>query len=180
MIKLNTSKFNAQQPLTFAEERQLKKNMTSFSINEELIEFLHLKIKSIIDIDKKLWVLYFTKKTLPYLDRRPCPQHFRAFEDDYLMDRASFDPAKWVEKEIEFLLNIKTLGNERTPDQAILESKAELSKLWLNRDEIMELLSISRTTLNRRISEGMPCHPRGKSNFFNLEEVSEWLKQDIA
>lgn len=180
MNKPTSPKFHAQRPLSKDEELSFNKRISSFGINEQLIDFLTDKIGSVEELDKKLWLLFYAKKVLPYLSRMPDQDHFKAFEEDYLRDKLYFDPLKWIENEIAFLNNIKTLGNKKAPDQALLEAKADLSKQWLNRDEIMQLLSISRTTLNRRISEGMPCHPKGKSNFFNLEEVSEWLKHEPA
>jgi hypothetical protein len=162
------------------ELERIKQQIGTFAINEELIIFLETTIASKDGIEEKLLILYYAKKILPFIERKPDPEHFFTFEDDYRKDRERFDPIRWVDAEIDFWVNIKGINNQENNSKAIIDAKTELSKQWLTRDEIMIMLNLSRTTLNRRIAEGMPCHPRGKSNFFNLEEVSEWLKEDEA
>lgn len=175
---------NSKQPwsdsITPVEMEKFRRKIAGYSINEELITFLEQHLSAIVDIDGKLACLFFAKKMLPYLKREPDAMHFLAFEEEYRNDRLFFEPMKWIDNEIEFWTNIKAFDKPKEASQNIVEAKMELSKQWLTKDEIMEMLKLSRTTLNRRIAEGMPCHQKGKAVFFNLEEVSEWLKEDEA
>jgi len=162
------------------EMEKFKRKIAGYRINEELIAFLEQHLSALVEIDGKLTYLFFAKKVLPYLKREPERGHFLAFEEEYRNDRVFFEPMKWLDNEIEFWTNIKALDKSKETPQSIVEAKRALSKQWLTKEEIMEMLKFSRTTLNRRIAEGMPCHQKGKAVFFNLEEVSEWLKEDEA
>lgn len=180
---MNTAK-NSKKPtligINLVEMENFKRKISGYCINEELLDFLERHLSAIDDIDKKLAYLFFAKKVLPYLKREPKLGHFLAFEEEYRNDREFFEPIKWLDGEIEFWTNIKALYRSKETPQSIVEAKKELGKQWLTKEEMMDMLRISRTTLNRRIAEGMPCHQKGSAVFFNLEEVSEWLKEDDA
>lgn len=163
-----------------SEMENFKKRIAGYRINEELIAFIEQHLSTTGSINEKLTYLFFAKKVLPYLKREPQTDHFLAFEEEYRNDRDFFEPMKWLDNEIEFWTNVSGLSQSKETPQNIVEAKMELSKQWLTKEEIMQMLRFSRTTLNRRIAEGMPCHAKGKAVFFNLEEVSEWLKEDEA
>lgn len=180
MKTIKSSKQQWPGSINPVEMERFKRKIAGYRINEELIAFLEQHLSAIVDIDGKLAYLFFAKKVLPYLKREPDARHFFAFEEEYRNDRLFFEPMKWLDNEIEFWTNIKTLDKSKETPQNIVEAKMELSKQWLTKEEIMEMLKLSRTTLNRRIAEGLPAHQKGKAVFFNLEEVSEWLKEDEA
>lgn len=180
MKKARSSKQPWSGSINPVEMEKFKRKIAGYRINEDLITFLEQHLSAIADIDGKLTYLFFAKKVLPYLKRKPDAGHLLAFEEEYRNDRLFFEPMKWLDNEIEFWTNIKALDKTKEASQSIVEAKMELSKQWLTKEEIMEMLKLSRTTLNRRIAEGMPCHQKGKAVFFNLEEVSEWLKEDEA
>ncbi|TKB95741.1 helix-turn-helix domain-containing protein [Pedobacter cryophilus] len=159
---------------------KFKRKILLKPINQDLIEFIEDKIKGLIGIDEKMLYLHFAKKELLHTERRPDFEHFVAFEDNYMNDRQNFNPIKWIDVELEFWTNIKLLNSNQQTSSEIAQAKLTLSKSWLTQEEVQDMFKFSRTTLNRRIAEGMPCHQKGKFKFFNLEEVSEWLKEDEA
>lgn len=44
--------------------------------------------------------------------------------------------------------------------------------------DIMQIYKISRSTIDRWRSEGMPCSKVGRSIRFNLEEVKKWIENN--
>jgi hypothetical protein len=41
----------------------------------------------------------------------------------------------------------------------------------------MQVLKISRSTLNRRVAEGMPAQKMGGRQMFNRAKINDWLNQ---
>ena len=159
---------------------KFERKISLMSINEELIQFLEKTIGSTQKVDSKILYLYYAKKVLMHCERKPDAEHFKSFFEFYKNDRENFDPLKWLEIELDFWNNIKVLTAEQKSSSEIAQAKLSLSKQWLTQEEAQEMFKFSRTTINRRIAEGMPFHQKGKSKFFNLEEVGEWLKDDEA
>lgn len=159
---------------------RFKNRISLISINEELIQFIDDTINGVDGIDQKILYLCFAKKVLMHIERKPDEEHLRAFREQYQRDREVFNPIKWIEVELEFWSDAKILTSERKTSSEIAQAKLSFSKQWLSQEQIQEMFSFSRSTLNRRVAEGMPFHQKGKSKFFDLEEVSEWMKEDEA
>ena len=62
---------------------KFKKKITLMSINEDLIQFLDNTINSKQKVDEKILYLYFSKKILMHIERKPDAEHFKAFTEYY-------------------------------------------------------------------------------------------------
>ncbi|RYE35883.1 MAG: DNA-binding protein [Sphingobacteriales bacterium] len=139
---------------------------------------------------EKIRTLHLLKKLTIQIVRQPDPEHYKAYQDEYeeLFDsiqeeQERHNPVKWLEAELEYFNNInkKLTVEEVTNELNVMQAaKERLSKAWLTKDEMMQLFDISKSTLNRRIAEGMPAHKKGKAVHFYLQEVNEWMKDEKA
>ncbi|MET3977847.1 putative DNA-binding transcriptional regulator AlpA [Mucilaginibacter sp. UYP25] len=61
------------------------------------------------------------------------------------------------------------------------EAMQKLSKPFLNKEEVMEYLSISESTLGRWVgNEHMPCIKKGKFTYWDKDEINKWMKIEVA
>jgi len=51
-----------------------------------------------------------------------------------------------------------------------------MEKKFLSIAEVTEFLGISRQTIYRLLSQGMPCYKLGGRRIFDREELIEWVK----
>lgn len=51
-----------------------------------------------------------------------------------------------------------------------------MEKKFLSISEVMEFLGISRPTIYRLLSKGMPCYRLGGRRIFDREELIDWVK----
>ena len=72
--------------------------------------------------------------------------------------------------EIDYIISIKNLNDNKKLSNTAIENKE-----WLNREEMLETFKISKSTLNRRIAEGMPVLKMGARLQFNRQMVNAWL-----
>lgn len=179
----------SQKPLTLNEDFKKKLLMRTklLFVNREFIAFIERTIEELPQRDKLAGLYYFKKLAVQVL-RRPDPDHFEAFKDEYWEELSAiadeqrhYNPVKWIEAEIDYLLNTTPqLTKEDVNNQLNImqEARQRLSKPWLTKQEVMDLFGFSKTTLNRRISEGMPCQKHGKIVSFHLEDINKWLKRE--
>lgn len=156
----------------------LKTRIASLSINEELILFVESILDNIKEIDKKIFFLYYIKKLIIQIPRPVNEDHFNAFQEDYARDRVNFDPMIWVESELCFLMALRNLNLSEAQANQEANFDLKLHKPLLKQNDIQKIFKMSRSTLNRRVAQGMPCYPDGGSKFFDVEEVNEWLKAE--
>jgi hypothetical protein len=164
---------------------ELERTIKRLYVNKELIAFMKAKIPN--NAKDGLAYLHYFKKLVQQVFRSPDPDHYKAFKEEYEAERiaiaeeqAFYDPVKWLNAEIEYLLNTSTeASNEVTGEQHCsgVQASAMISMQWLTKLQVMDMLQISKTTLNRRISQGMPCHRNGKSTYFNMDEINHYLRQ---
>ncbi|WP_325387910.1 helix-turn-helix transcriptional regulator [Mucilaginibacter sp.] len=183
------AKSPCQTQLTHQFKRQLEKKLKRIYINKEFIEFIEETIKK-FPVRDKLAALYFFKKLAVQLLRAPDPDHYKAFKDDYdnelseiVDEQKHYNPVRWLNAEIEFITNTaERLTAEDVNERlnVMQHAKQRLSKPWLTKEDVMDLFNISKSTLNRRVADGMPAHKNGKFVYFYLEEVNEWMKQEAA
>lgn len=153
----------------------------SLVFNSELIEFCDSTIKKLDSCNEKIVTLLYLKKLVIQTPRHPDPDHYRAFEDAYIQEAVDYDPIAWIEAEIEFYAKLQQLDlNKSAVSSVVADAKLKLSATWLTHQEVQEMFKISRTTLNRRIAEGMPNHKKGKFVFFDIDEVSAWIKEEVS
>jgi hypothetical protein len=158
-------------------------------VNKDFIEFIQLIVSRMRQSDQ-LACLYFFKKIAIQVRRAPDPDHFKAFEDEYLeelsliaQEQEFYEPVRWIEAEIEYRLNTaKHITSEEVDRriETVQKAKQNLNKPWLTKEEMMMLFGFSKSTLNRRIAEGMPCEKHGRIISFCLEDVNDWLKGEAA
>lgn len=182
-----TAVTKCQKPLTLNEDFKKKLLMRTklLFVNREFIAFIERTIEELPQRDK-LACLYYFKKLAVQVLRRPDPDHFKAFEDEYWEELSAiadeqkhYNPVKWIEAEIEYLQNTTPhLTKEDVNNQLDImqEARQRLSKPWLTRQEVMQLFGFKKSTLNRRIAEGMPCEKHGRITSFHLDDINKWLK----
>lgn len=54
---------------------------------------------------------------------------------------------------------------------------ASITKEWLSYKVIMETLGISRTTIDKWVSEGLPLYKIGQINFINRDELNDFIRK---
>jgi predicted DNA-binding transcriptional regulator AlpA len=159
-------------------------------INKELILKIEQILASVHNADK-LQFLCYLKKVIIQTPRKPDPDHYQAFKDEYdsegieiAVEQRLFDPVKWLEAEIEYITQpiLSHYSKEEVQNELnkLQEIKRELGKDLLTFKDVLALLHLSKTTLNRRIADGMPCYKQGRFVFFVLSEITEWIKKDAA
>lgn len=185
----SNQKCHLQTRLTHQLKMKWAQRFKRLIINRELTKFISGSIEKLPAKDK-LAALYYFKKLAVQVYREPDPQHFKAFEDEYLEELSAiadeqefYEPVKWIETEIEYINNTAERLTPEDVDQRLdimQGAKIKLSKDWLTKAEVMNMFSISKSTLNRRVAEGMPAHKNGKSIYFYLEEINGWMKREAA
>ena len=184
-----SSLINESSRLTASFKLKLAREIKRLYKNKELTDYIALVLKSVSNKDK-VALLYYFKKLVLQTFRSPDPNHLLAFQDEYEKELFSirkeqtfYDPVKWIDAELDYL---KNMGEHLTSDDVnsrldiMQQAKQRLSKEWLTKEEVMQLFNISKSTLNRRIAEGMPAHKNGKGVYFYLEEINEWMRRDAA
>lgn len=172
------------------DQKRLRRQIREMLFNKDLIDYIENLLSKISDKDK-LVTLCYLKKVILQTPRVPDPDHYKAFEERYdaeFAERAEeqeqFDPIKWLDAGIEFVTRpeISKFSKQEVQDELnkLQEVKQQLGKELLTINDVLELLDISKSTLNRRIAEGMPRHQKGNSTFFVLSEITEWIRKDVA
>lgn len=182
-------KNNRQPRLTHALKAAWATRVKRLIVNRELTDFISQSIEKLPAKDK-LAALYYFKKLAVQVYREPDPEHYKALKDEYdemmseiANEQVHFEPVKWIDAEIDYLKNSVehlTTGDVNERLDVMQGAKLRLSKDWLSKEEVMDMFTISKSTLNRRIAEGMPCHKKGKVVHFYLQEISEWMKKEAA
>ena len=96
-------------------------------------------------------------------------QYFRAEYDEAMKKDVGYDALRWVEAELAFLELVEV--EETESSDMLTEHKEILSVV-----EVMDLLSISRSTLDRRRKEGLPWSKTEKVIHFERAKVVEWVE----
>jgi predicted DNA-binding transcriptional regulator AlpA len=187
--KQSNQKHHTQTGLTHAFKKEVTAKVKRLYINKEFVAFVTLTI-SRLPVRDKLSALHYFKKLAVQVLREPDPSHYAAFKDEYDEELSSiqaeqkhFEPVRFFNSEIEYIINTseKLTADDVNHRLDIMQNaKERLSKDLLTKVEVMDLFNISKSTLNRRIAEGMPCHKKGKPIYFDLKEISEWLKSEAA
>ena len=178
-----------QTKLTAQIKAELKRKIKVLYVNKDLIQFIEAKILSKATKDR-LALLHYFKKLVQQVYRSPDPDHKAAFEEEYEMEQltiadeqAFYDPLKWLQAEIDYLdaqIERLTAHNVDQRLDIMQQAKERLSKEWLTKTEVMELFSISKATINRWISDGLPAHKIGKMVYLYRDEINEYMKQNKA
>jgi excisionase family DNA binding protein len=175
--------------LTHAFKNKLESKVKRLYINKEFVDFVNVTINK-LPIKDKLSALHFFRKLAIQTLRQPDPQHYNAFKDEYdeelsalANEQKHYDPVRFIDSEIKYIINSAerlTAEDVNKRLDIMQEAKERLSKPWLTKGEVMELFDISKSTLNRRIAEGMPSHKKGKGVCFYLDELNEWMRSEAA
>jgi len=185
----SNQKYHLQTRLTHQLKKKWAQRFKRLIINRDLTKFISESIEKLPAKDK-LAALYYFKKLAVQVYREPDPQHFKAFEDEYLEELSAikeeqkfYEPVKWIEAEVEYITNTAERLTTEDVNQRLdimQDAKLKLSKDWLTKTEVMNMFSISKSTLARRVAEGMPAHKNGKAVYFYLEEINGWMKRAAA
>ncbi|MCX6290892.1 MAG: helix-turn-helix domain-containing protein [Bacteroidetes bacterium] len=162
----------------------LKKAILTLYVNKELVLFLDKFIRSISDQNEKRLILLYIKKTINQFPRRLPQDYVMAFEEELLLnsekfleEQSEYDPSNWVDMELDFIFQKTHLNLNEVALKQIHSSEKTLEKELLTMNEVLALLKISKATLDRRRSEGMPCTKKGKKIYFKKTEISNWLNK---
>lgn len=155
--------------------------------NLDLIRFIDDLLKSSSDQAQKEKFIKWSKRIVLGTKRSPDPMHFEAFEDEYKLefdaiseDQKRHDPVKWLENE-EALLDSEThkeIHNEEV-NLADVDTKLDIynfPKEHLTPKDVMALLGISKTTLDRRKADGLRFYKDGRKVYFKRAEVIRYLE----
>jgi hypothetical protein len=182
---VNSNHSHQQTKLTIKIKGELNRKIKRLYVNKDLIQFIESKI---LDKTKKdrLEILHFFKKLVQQVYRSPDPDHQAAFEEEYEVEaltiakeQAFYEPLKWINAEIEYLdaqIEQLTASDVDQRLDVMQQAKERLSKEWLTKEDVMELFSKGLSTINRWMREGLPFHKYGKTVYFYLEEINEYMK----
>lgn len=157
-----------------------KSKIRSLCTNEELIIFLEETTNRIKETEVKILFLHYLKKLIVQVDRPIDEGHYRAFQFEYDQDRLNFNPENWISAELEFLKAEQDFSCSKNASVIFDMAQNVNTPMPLLRHKDMEkLFKWSRSTLNRRIAQGLPLHqdPAG-AKFFDVNEVNEWIKEN--
>lgn len=165
---------------------QLENKIKRLYVNKELIQLIKPNILDKTTKDR-LALLHYFKKLVQQVYRSPDPNHKAAFEDEYEAERiaiadeqAFYDPLKWINAEIEYLVYNEPV-NESEKLQQQLQITEEVQNTGINglvtKEHAMKLLETSDSTFNRRISEGLPHYKMGRKIYLCLDEIKQHIKQ---
>jgi predicted DNA-binding transcriptional regulator AlpA len=187
----NTHNSHLQTKLTGKIKNEIERKIKRLYVNKDLIEYFKAKIPN--NAKERPAYLHYFKKLVQQVFRSPDPDHYKAFEDEYKAERIAitdeqffYDPVKWLNAEIEYLASLNHGQADQKAnklDQVALmqqQKKIALTKNWLTKAEVIELLGISKSTLQRRMDNGLPFHPKGRMRYFYIDEINDYLRQDTA
>ena len=155
--------------------------------NLDLIQFIDDLLKSSSDQAQKEKFIKWSKRIVLGTKRSPDPMHFEAFEDEYKLefdaiseDQKRHDPVKWLENELEMLVSngYKEIHNSEV-NLVDVETKLDIynfPKDLLSAKELMALLGISKTTLDRRKEDGLRFYKDGRKVYFKRSDVIRYLE----
>lgn len=172
--------------LTAKVKIQLESKVKRVYVNKELIQLIKPNILGKTTKDR-LALLHYFKKLVQQVYRSPDPDHKAAFEDEYEAEKiaiadeqAFYEPLKWINAEIEYLLyNEPVDESERLQKQ--LQITQEVQHTGINglvtKEHAMKLLETSDSTIDRRISEGLPRYKMGRKVYLCLDEIKQHIMQ---
>jgi len=182
--------YHASPRLTHECKLKLEKAVKLCFINRDFIELIEATVQKLPAKDKIVCLHYFLKLAKQTI-RIPDPDWLKGNEDLYSekmvelqYEQEHFEPVKWIETELFYLDNTTERLTKEDVEQQLnimLEAKEKLSKSWLTKEEVMELFSISESTLSRWVyDEQMPCRKRGKFTYWFKDEIDQWMKKEVA
>lgn len=184
-----TRNYNASPRLTHEFKRTLERDIKRLFVNKEFIDFIKSTLNELPNKDK-IPCLHYFKKLAVQVRRTPDPDHYKAFEELYEAEMAQiedeqkfYDPVKWINAEIEYLLTATEYLTAADVDQRLdvmIAAKQKLSKDLLTADEVRQMLNISKSTLNRYVADGLKRQKRGKFVYFCLQDINDWIRNDAA
>lgn len=144
--------------------------ITRLYVNVELIKTIKAVVMGIKDSDQQILVLLRFKKLIKQTPRSIDPNEFKWRHDECLLhlleiegEQKANDPLKWIDAEIEYL----------NTDQKHRTSITQTELLGMN--DVMKIFKISRSTLYKRISEGMPRENFGGKPMFKIGKIEKWI-----
>lgn len=152
-------------------------------VNRDLVNFFRRLMTDAKDDNERLLLLLKLKKLVLQVPREPDanelaaePEKFYVFFNEIEREQAFYDPIKWLDAEIEYLFSV-----QKSVDVEVKEKIAFKDIEWHTEEEVLRYFKISKSTLNRRIAEGLPAYDFGARPLFNTKEISNYLiKQKVA
>jgi len=162
----------------------LKKTIRNIYSNKDLVTFLEQLLHLVINPNEKKVVLLFAKKIVNQYPRKLQSDFYEAVKEEVEANRNTFereqkeyDPQRWIEHELDFIEDTAQLNVTEVGFKKIYTSPVSLEKELLTREELMDLLQISKSTLDRRRWDGMPHIKKGRKIYFKKSEVFNWLNK---
>lgn len=162
--------------------------------NTKLIGFMEDLLEHMGSKDEQRLLLHWCKRIALSTKRQPDPAHLEAFHEDYQMEfdaiadeQAAHDPIKWLDHELECLeidlseLMVAKPSNEPLGSPSFQQSPIPIdiyttAKELLSAKEVMGLLGISKTSLDRRRVDGLRAIQNGRKLYFQRKEVIRYLE----
>jgi hypothetical protein len=158
------------------------KHLRTLYRNRELVSLMSELMDQIPNFNEKEFYLLFLRKAILQVQRKPDPEHFKAFEDEYLQELEEISqeqlehaPLKWIEAELEFVRHAKELNLRDVVIPQTETSPVNSKKDWLTFPEVMDIFHLSKSSLRKRIAEGMPVSKLGTRLMFNQDLVYDWV-----
>lgn len=146
--------------------------------NQELISLINRVLTHTETFMEREQILNKMRKLIIQTLRQPDEIQYQAEKaefDQYLngiiQEQEIYNPIAWIDAELNYLSYVKLQGNNG--------SKTAVSDTivndWVDSKEVMRVFGFARSTLNRRIGEGMPVSKIGGKKMFNCQKINEWL-----
>lgn len=155
--------------------------LSSLFVNKELIDYINKITANIKSIDSRELALTKIKKILIQVPRLPENRFLTIDQPEFAefclqirLEQEAYNPLKWVQAELDLIRYIKYTN---VIDIGITNSHEDL---WIRKEQVLKKFDISTSTLNRWISEGMPCSKVGAKINFSVKGVNKWLEDRSA
>lgn len=176
-----------------AQYQLLKDTLTGLYRNTELIKFLEQLMLKIGSASEQKLLLLWSKAVVLGTNRQPDPDHYEAFREEYQVyfntiatEQQKVDPIRWLDHQLSCLehhlddLLVSKQGlqpaTETTIVQPIPSDLYATDQELFTAAELMKILGISKTTLDRRRGDGLREIRNGRKLYFKRTDVIKYLE----
>lgn len=165
--------------------RMISSSVSTLWVNRELIDFLSDIAKNTEPVDEKIFYMQYCRKEILQNERKPHQNHFEAFKEEYLQEFRNIrdeqnanNPLRWIDAELHYLNYLKKKPSTVKVQEEKQKLTTAIGKDWLTFKEMLSWLKVSKSTLDRRIAEGLPRTQIGKRWRYSPKEVKAWMKEN--
>lgn len=169
-------------------ESLFKNHIAYLFINKDMIVFIDEFASRICETEERIRLLLYCKKILLQNEVKIDEGHYKAFQEEYdkeMSNDINIRGIDWIDAEVDF---IKQVGSpelilmpvctpkmsDRKQERPVPDASDQSDLLTLT--EMLKILSIGKSTFDRRRKEGLPCFNDGKKIYAKRDKFWEWME----